>query len=47
MIDALKIVAALLCGAGLVFLIHVQSDEQRSRDFKDLLNHYVGEAAKP
>ncbi|MER9484730.1 hypothetical protein NKI50_01870 [Mesorhizobium sp. M0563] len=47
MIDALKIVGALLCGAGLLLLIYVQSDEQRSQDFKGLLEHYVGEAAKP
>lgn len=41
MIDALKIVGALLCGAGLLFLIYVESDEQRSRDFTNWIDqHY-------
>ncbi|RWP57401.1 MAG: hypothetical protein EOR07_31215 [Mesorhizobium sp.] len=33
--DALKMVGALLCGAGLLLLIYIQSDEQRSSDFND------------
>ncbi|WP_292488114.1 hypothetical protein [Mesorhizobium sp.] len=41
MIDALKMAGGLLCGAALVFLIYVQIDEQRSREFKNWIDqHY-------
>lgn len=45
MIDALKMVGALLCGAALLLLIYVQSDEQRSRDFKEWIERVSASSA--
>ncbi|RUX47773.1 hypothetical protein EOA33_17530 [Mesorhizobium sp. M4A.F.Ca.ET.050.02.1.1] len=38
MIDALKMIGALLCGAALLFLVYVHSDEQRNHDFTTWVN---------